>query len=442
MGSPSPRDGQTNNQQSSIWQLSSTWRTPRRVVNDILEAADPKAATQALQPQVIYSIVAQLGFSGAIELLELTSKEQLAAMIDFHIWQKDQIDEQKLIEVLSCTDATSSLELLGRVVRAIDLKIIALLISRYVSVVTLDDPSEVPIEEEFVTPDNGSTWLRVEAATPDLHFNLSRVLAYIYETNIELFYQLISIPTVHTASMLEEEAFLEREKRLQALGFPDEQTSIEVCTPLSPYELKAKTGIISTQNVAPQIAGADEGISLEDTQPFQLAYSKRDTSRTNKLLSMVKDPAEFEGEFGFLLNSTLVRWHVDLSEIQNVRDMAEKIRGAIEIGLELTSDLNINELSSYEKISLLGLFRAGLWPLLELRKDAMAVRTRADLLDLNRPTSQLLEALTESVPALPDWWQPGIPIETMPETAFISKPITSLSQIAELKKLLPLICAS
>lgn len=436
MGSPSPRNGQINPQ------LSSIWRTPRRIINDLLEAADPRAATQALQPQVIYSIVAQMGFGGAIELLELTSKEQLAAIIDFHIWQRDEIDLDKLVEVLSCTDATNSLDLLGRVIRAIDLKIIALLISRYVSVVTLDDPSEVPIDEGFVTPDNGSTWLKVETLNPDLHFNLSRVLAYIYETNIQLFYQLISIPTVHTASMLEEEAYMEREKRLQALGFPDEQCSIEVCTPLTPHELKARLGKISTQNVTPQILEVNEDISIENTQPFHLGSSRRDTSRTSKLLSMVRDPAEFEGEFGFLLNCTLMRWHVDLSEIQGVRDMAERVRGAIEIGLELTSNLNVNELSSYETIRLRGLFRAGLWYLLELKKDAMAVRTKADLLDLNRPISQLLEALTDNVPALPDWWQPGITLEAMPETAFISKPITSLSEIAELKKLLPLICAT
>jgi hypothetical protein len=435
MGSPSPGNGH------SISQPGSIWRTPKRIVNDLLEAADPQAAVQALQPQVLYSIVAQLGFSGAIELLELASREQLAAAIDFHIWQRDEIDLDKLLEVLSCTDATSSLDLLGRIVRAIDLKIISLLIARHVSVVTLDDPSEVPIEEGFVTPDNGSTWLRVETSNPDLHFNISRVLAYIYETNIQLFYQLISIPTVHTASMLEEEAYLEREKRLQTLGFPDEQVSIDVCTPLSPHELKAKLGIVSNQDATSKFVEAKNGITIEDTEPFHLKPSRRDTSRTSKLLSMVRDPGEFEGEFGFLLNVTLVRWHVNLSEIEGIREMAERVRGAIEIGLELASDLNVNELSAYEAIGLGGLFRAGLWHLLELQKDAFAVRTKADLLDLDRPTSQLLQALTDHLPALPDWWKPGMTLEAMPDAAFITKPIASLNQIADIEKLLPLIAA-
>jgi hypothetical protein len=136
-----------------------------------------------------------------------------------------------------------------------------------------------------------------------------------------------------------------------------------------------------------------------------------------------------------------MRWHVDLSEIQNVRDMAERVRGAIEIGLELSSDLNVNEINSFETIGLRGLFRAGLWHLLELRKIALAVRTKADLLDLNRPISQLLEALTGDVPALPDWWQPGMKLESMPEAPFISRAIITLGEITDLKRLLQLICA-
>lgn len=411
-------------------------------MNDLLDSGNPRAAIQALQPQVLYSIVAQIGLSSAVEVLDLASKEQLTSIIDFHVWQKDEIDLEKLIDVLACTDATDSLDLLGKIVRAIDLKIIALLISRYVSVISLDDPSETPFENGFVTPDNGSTWLRVETSNQDLHFNISRVLAYIYESNLQLFYQLISIPTVHTASMLEEEAYLEREKRLQALGFPDEEVSFEICTPLPPHDLKYTLEKLSSLHGTQEIIGANEEILIEATIPFQISLPPKHTSRASKLAGLVKDSAEFEAEFGFLLNCTLMRWHVDLSEIQTVGDMAERVRGAIELGLELTANLRLTELSSFEAIGLRGLFRAGLWHLLELRKIALAIRAKADLLDLNRPISQLLEALTEDVPALPDWWQPGMTFESMPEAPFISRGITTLEEITDLKRLLPLICAT
>jgi len=307
--------------------LNSIWRTPRRIVTDLLDTPDPRTSTQALSPQAVYSIVAQMGISGAVDVLELASREQIAAIIDFHIWNRDEIDIEKLLEILSCTDATDSLDLLGKIIRSIDLKIIALLISRYVTVVTLDEPSETPFEEGFVTPDNGSTWLRVETTDNDIYFNVSRVIAYIYESNIHLFYQLVAIPTMHTASVLEEEAYLEREKRLQALGFPDEEVANEICTPLTAYDLKV--ALHKGQTTTNILVSESEGITLEDSLPNQLSpLLGQITSRSTKLLGLVRDVAEFEAEFGFLLNCSLMRWHVDLSSIQSIKEMAERVQGA------------------------------------------------------------------------------------------------------------------
>ena len=150
----------------------------------------------------------------------MASLEQCRLLSDFDLWNGDSLNEAALWEWLALTDEVESLELLQKLVKFVDLKLFAILFGKYIEVKIFDDPTEQPPGEGFHTPDRGATWIGIKTEDPDKHFLLARLLALIFESSAELFYQLISIVTVATASMLEEESYQERMKRLAAEGNP------------------------------------------------------------------------------------------------------------------------------------------------------------------------------------------------------------------------------
>jgi hypothetical protein len=417
------------NKETSYPFLNSVWWSPRKLLNEIINAPDSKLAVHQLAPQVLYSLVAQVGLSGAIEILELASREQLSAVIDFHVWKKDEIDIDRINEILELTDATDSLDLLGRISKSIDLKIVALLIARYVEVISLDEPSETPIAEGYITPDLGYTWLKISEDNAELRFNIARLLGYIYESNIELFYQLLAIAGLHTGTVLEEESYIDRIKRLQELGFPDEETALNICTPLLPHDYCVSLGVSANYKQE------DLASALDIASDNQLDVRRGNfVHGATKLFNLAENTQVLEGEFGFILNCCLIRWHVDLGDITAIKEIAQSIHGAISIGLEISlKKYGLSEIKTYEKVSLKDIFKAGLWHLLELRRLSLRTHEKVELLDLNQPIAQLLNALTKEIPTVPDWWHDALDLNVLPVELYGTKPITSLSQIEALK---------
>jgi hypothetical protein len=409
----------------------SAWQTPRRMVREIFRSDDPVVTTRNLSPQVFYSLVAHMGIQDSVELLEMASKEQLQAVTDFHCWQQDLINEERLLEVLACTDATESLELLGRFIGAIDLKVLACLIGRHTHIVVLDEPEDLPPGEGYYTPDNGSTWIRINESSSTLHFNLARTLAYIFEAKPELFYQLISIPTVHTVSALEEEAYQEKCKRLQSFGFPDYEVACEVNTPLTPAQFEERIKSEHSKYHSRTIK-SDSNIAQGS-----LSYTK--LRLFTQLAELVEDFTQFEAEFGFILNSALIRWHVDLSNIDNVKSMAEKVRCAVEIGLEQSLESGCTLLNSYAKFGVRGYYQGGLWHLLQVKNTAQKVKSTISLNELSAPLAQVLEATTENLPSIPTWWHKDIDADIHDITekvlgTFETEPISFLTKASNIRE--------
>ena len=94
-------------------------------------------------------------------------------------------------------------------------------------------------------------------------------------------------------------------------------------------------------------------------------------------------------EFTYIMNAAIVRWGIDFSNQESVLDLAERVKGAINIALErMTLGTSYSLKQVYEALGLGKLYRLGVTEL-------MAIRTKARKLPL-----EAVGTLRDSEPVL------------------------------------------
>ncbi len=352
--------------------------TCRDLYKAIFDSDAPEQVVRQLPAQSLYMVVKSAGLQSASDIIMMASMEQCRLLTDFDLWAGDALNEEALWEWLAVTDETESLELLQKFIKIADLKLIAILIEKYVEVKVFEDPTEQPPGAAFHTPDRGFTWIGFKTEDATKHFLLARLLALIFESSAELFYQLISIMTVATTSMLEEESYQERQKRLAAEGVPEAEVAAAVHAPYSLAEAKAEVG--SKQ-------GRGHVDDIRSIEP--LIYEARVARLFGDLVREATDRDELEMEFTYIMNAAVVRWGIDFSNQESVLDLAERVKGAINIALErMTIGTSSSLKEVYGALGLGKLYRLGVTEL-------MAVRTKARKISL-----EAVGTLRDSEPVL------------------------------------------
>lgn len=337
--------------------------TCRELYKAIFEADAPEQMVRQLPVQSLFMVIKQAGLASCCDLIGMASLEQCRLLTDLDLWHGDTLNEEAFWEWLALTDEGDSLEVLQKVLKCIDLKLVAILISKYVETKVFEEPTDQPPGPAFHTPDKGSTWIGINTENADHHFLLARLLAMIFETNTELFYQLLATPSVATISMLEEESFQERTKRLAAEGVPEPEIAAALHAPYSFQEALRDLHERRIHKV------------IEDVRPVEpLLYEARSSRLFAELLRRAEDHEVVEMEFTYLLNGAVVRFGVDFSDQEQVLELCEKIKGAINLGLEkLVKDSDRTVYDAYQVLGLEKLYRLGLTDIISLRAQARTV---------------------------------------------------------------------
>jgi hypothetical protein len=284
-------------------------------------------------------------------------------MLDFDCWENDEFAEERFWEWLGIADEDHGLEVLQKLIRCFDLKVVALIISRHVQTQVFSEKTENPPGPGFYTPDQGHTWIQVTIQEGTKHFHLTRLLALIFETNAELFYQILAIPGVATPSMLEEESYSERQKRLISEGIPEKDLAFQVHAPLS------------TKACTEEIKLNQKRLIIQDIQNISpLIYDAHLPPHIDEIFKSRAHTEELEGELSYVLNAALIRWNVPFHELEKVKLLASKVKGAMNIGIEiLERELSLPALTIFEHLGLQKLYRLGLTHLAQLHKRALKV---------------------------------------------------------------------
>lgn len=397
--------------------------TCRELYKAIFEADAPEQMVRQLPVQSLFMVVKQMGLPSCVDLITMASLEQCRLLTDLDLWHGDTLNEEAFWEWLSLTDEGDSLEVLQKILKFVDLKLVAVLISKYVETKIFEDPTEQPPGPGFHTPDKGYTWIGINTENADHHFLLARLLAMIFETNTELFYQLLASPSVATVSMLEEESYQERLKRLAAEGVPEPELAASLHAPYAFAEALKDLHERSSRRV------------IEDVRAVEpLLYEARSSRLFAELLRRVSDRESVEMEFTYLLNAAVVRFAVDFSDQDRVLELCEKIKGAVNLALEkLVKDSDRSVLDVYQVLGLEKLYRLGLTDILSLRAQArkISLETAETIRGEDPVLFSIVACARESFPCLPACVDDnGASVEGPEGLATGSRPIESLQTIA------------
>ncbi len=367
--------------------LSST-----KLAKAIFNADVPEEYVKTMPAETLFMVVKHNGLQSSADLVAMADIEQCKLLLDFDIWHKDELDEDHLWEWLELTDATGDLKLLEKILRSIDLSIICLLVMKYVKFEIREEATEEPPAPEYFTPDKGHTWLNVNAPDSNKTFLLGRVLALIFETNAELFYDILGATGEATESEIVENGYQNKTKRLEAEGIPSDEYAYSLNAPL-PLDLV-------------NLSDADHTVANDLKSITPLVYDSMTMQPLSGMVSKIKNIDEFEAELTLIMNAAIIRFGIDISDYEEVKLLGSKVKGAINIALEaLIKKTNAEDIELYDKVGLQKLYRVGLTLLLDLQKKARAIPKDA-LKDVSAEYFSTVAGLLEPFPLYPNFFAP------------------------------------
>lgn len=388
--------------------------TAKRILSGLYESPSVEAAVKALSPQVFYALIQENGISECLDIIELASTEQLRVCLDFDIWEKDSISEDRLISWLLLTHEEGGLEIQQKILKSLDLKIVGLLIAQHVQIITFEQNTDQPPGKGFYTPDGGSTWIFINTENPDLHFALGRLLALLYETSTEVFFQVISIPTVSTPSLLEEESYQERNGRLSGEGIPDIELASEIFAPCSSSALKEAVE-----------KGSNFLFDAQVSTVFPIIHDIKSLRPFSELYADPRFVDDVNSELTLILNAAVIRYGKTFYEHEDIKELAGFISGAVNIGIELIHPTPVH--TAYRAVGITKLFQAGLSQLMSMRNKVKKLsKDNFSSIELS-----IFDAATSLPPAMPTFLsRDGDVIEEHGHVLQGIKPVEHLDEIA------------
>ncbi len=394
-------------------------KSAHALAKEIFQAELPEQFIRTIPPQTLYLILQSNSLHSSADLLEIATLEQCRLLLDFDLWEGDRFKEERFWQWLEVTDATDDLELLQKLFKVFDLKLVGFLISKYVDFFSTTEPTDMPPAPEYYTPDKGYTWIKLNAPDDSKNFLLGRLLALIFETSAEVFYQLSSVPSIATISVLEEESFIERTKRLNSEGIPEPEIAFMLH---EPFYLKEALELM------------DKSIPQHDVQDIRsiqpLVYSGDFFAPLSTILKETTDRDQFESELTYILNNAIVRWGIPYHDGKRILFLRDQVLGAINIGLlwvASKSERSIEDIHQY--VGLKNLYRLGLTKLNSVRRLALKL-PEMEISKLESSDPLLAFKLSSLKAIFPSSGKKGSGQEEAPDFELV--PITSIQQLEEL----------
>jgi len=432
-------------------------RAPRRrTVADILALDHPEETIRGLAVDELHDVVHQSGLGEAAELLVHATGEQVQGLLDLDLWAQDQLSLDRLgawVELLAEMPA----RVLVRWAHEIDVEVLALMLRKGCRVYELDrdtDPGDIETEGlPYRTPDSFFL-IDIVGYEPDDpaeaavvrkamggHVDrdttvgaLRQILETLYQGDLNFVRRILVGIKSELDSELEETAYRWRSGRLADLGFADYYDALEVYRELDPRSVRlgelAKGARLRPAHIVPLNAAPAAVRALDDS-------IRKDDSLLARALRLVTEPSQIEDlryAFASLVNRALAADRVGPSEDDRIKECATRLRGTLDLALELLargpdgrpSDERAAE--ALKTIALVRIHRLGFSLTAKVREAARELLQKGPFsavpdLDLTEPEEQpLVDAVRAARPVFPR------ALDTPPADG--TRPFSSLRDIA------------
>ena len=359
---------------------------------------------QRLPELEVFLTIKEVGEKDSLDLISLTTAEQLQYLLDLEFWKKDELNPEKILHWMELL-LESGEERVIQFVQTSDPEFIGLLLIKFLKVTTADGE---PIE----TSD------RIPAFTLDqyyfIHFKEKEArpvfipfLQILYRIDEDGYRRLMESLIVELDSEMEEIGYRLRNARMMEYGFPDFESALEIYRFLNPDSLIPERG--------PSVNRIPEKIE-KISSPFYLTF-RTEGSFLSSVLSRIDDPQEqnrINIELAALANKAMVAEPMDVFKIDEMKKVTQKVFHYLNLGLQyISGEEEVKAREALQSFPLQKIFQWGVGATLLLRNKAESILkepwfsgNRENLNFLDPPHLEKFEGVLRKRPV---FYRDGIP---------------------------------
>jgi hypothetical protein len=390
----------------------------------LMESPDPERAVRALPGDEFYYVIHELGLRDAGDILAFARPEQVQAALDFALWERDQIQPERLGEWLEVM-AEAPFEQIGAWVAGLDIELFALILRKTGRIydLTQEEPPEEPEGTLFLTPDRFFA-IDVVGATPDNPESaggvpgssdeaptsagaMIRILESLYRADMNLARRILVGARAELDAELEELAYRWREGRMEDLGFADYYEALEVYRELNPATVRVGESEPGKLRVRPLDGGGQEAARAPSALVERLARGASPFSRAAQGLTNADEIADLHYALVALTNRVLAADRVPPGEDAAVAAVLDRMMATLDLAVELLErgDPAVG-VEALRTVPVMRLFRLGVTLIGKVHRLARTLRRQGPFAvtgrDLNEtPEAAVFEAVLRHRPLFP-----------------------------------------
>ncbi len=341
-----------------------------RRADALMEAPDLEAAVRALPGDELYYVLHEIGLAEGAALLAAATGEQVQTVLDFALWERDQLAPGPLAEWLKAM-ATAPFEKIGEWFAGLDSELAGLILRRGAEIydTTQEGPPEEPEGTFFPTPD-GFFVLDVRAGVvaedgADPARALIQIVDALYRADKDAARRILVGARSELDSELEEAAYRWRQARMADLGFADYYEALEVYRELDPTSVHVGERESSRAPLRTVVDAPAAGEATALRVPTALAERLSDAegspfSRAAQKLAAGEEVEELRFELVALTNRVLTADRVAPGDDDAVAAVLDRLVATLNLAIErLAQGDDERGASALRTIPLVRLFRLG-----------------------------------------------------------------------------------
>lgn len=374
--------------------------------DEIFASADPPGVIRALPGDEFFYLVHEIGFPEAMEIMVHGTAEQIQTVLDFSIWDKDQVSLDKADDWLAAL-VEAPVEALGCWAQGIDVELLALLVRRRARIydLSLEEEPEDPEGTLWNSPDRLFT---IELlGSPDQVRVTQRLIDSLYRFSPVMMRKLLVGVRAESDAELEEEALRWRAGRMADLGFVDYFEALQVYQELDPASVRIG------EEPAPRVRPVDDTADSSHLRlPAVMAErmsGRGPFARAVGQLQSREEVADLHFALVTLSNRALAADRVEPSDDERIRDVLDRVSATLDLAVEFLARGNAEqEGAAVRTVPLLKLHRLGVSLVGKVHKLAAALLRGTPFASLlpaldifESDDSQVLHALAKQHPLFP-----------------------------------------
>src|SRR5437879_76920 len=299
----------------------------REQLEEFLSRPDSAHVVKTASFEEIFFTVKHVGLADSLDLLPLVSGKQVRGFIDLDCWRKDTFVRKPFMEWVAAFIQAGPEETM-KAISGIDDTLISLFLKDLIHVYEIDRDDPPTGTQLIFTPDNRFGVEPLEEGEPTTIGMLILDALFKYHPNLGT--QIVTKVRYTTRVELEETAYDNKNRRLEAHGFVDYYDALSIYAPGAVSESHPPA---DREPPVEEIPGEEKPGNL----PAVVADSLLGGTFLTKAFEQITDPAEadrFAQELTALGNRVLSANLVNLGELEGIRPALDEMRDFLTIGLE------------------------------------------------------------------------------------------------------------